>query len=108
MPHARVVKMKIAIAQLNFTVGDLAGNARMILDAARRARAEGAELLITPELALTGYPPEDLLLRDDFLHASATALTDLARQAAGIAITLIKDVTPIPHNGPRRAKVRRV
>ena len=86
MPHARVVKMKIAIAQLNFTVGDLAGNARMILDAALRARAEGAELLITPELALTGYPPEDLLLRDDFLHASATALTDLARQAEGIAM----------------------
>src|SRR3989338_7597531 len=82
----RVVKMKIAIAQLNFTVGDLAGNARMILDAALRARAEGAELLITPELALTGYPPEDLLLRDDFLHASATALTDLARQAEGIAM----------------------
>ncbi|HEY3328362.1 MAG TPA: NAD+ synthase [Novimethylophilus sp.] len=78
--------MKIAIAQLNFTVGDLSGNAGIILDAARRARAQGAELLITPELALTGYPPEDLLLRDDFLYASATALADLAANIDDIAL----------------------
>ena len=78
--------MKIAIAQLNFTVGDLVGNARIILDAARAAREAGSELLITPELALTGYPPEDLLLRDDFLRASAAALTDLAGKVEGITL----------------------
>jgi NAD+ synthase (glutamine-hydrolysing) len=78
--------MKIAIAQLNFTVGDLAGNVRIILDAAHRARNSGAELLITPELALTGYPPEDLLLRDDFLLDSAAALAELAREIDGIAV----------------------
>ncbi len=78
--------MKIAIAQLNFTVGDLAGNAALILDAAKRAHAAGADLLITPELALTGYPPEDLLLRNDFLYASATALADLAGKIEGIAV----------------------
>lgn len=78
--------MKLAVAQLNFTVGDLAGNARLILDAAHAARADGAQLLITPELALTGYPPEDLLLRDDFLHASAHALADLASKIEGIAL----------------------
>jgi NAD+ synthetase len=78
--------MKIAIAQLNFTVGDLAGNVGKILNAAQRAREYEAELLVTPELALTGYPPEDLLLREDFLLASAAALTSLASQIDNIAI----------------------
>jgi NAD+ synthetase len=78
--------MKLAIAQLNFTVGDLAGNVGMIVDAAQRARAAGACLLITPELALTGYPPEDLLLRDDFLEASSEALAKLASHTQGIAL----------------------
>lgn len=78
--------MKIAVAQLNFLVGDLAGNAEKILDAAKRASEGGAQLLITPELALTGYPPEDLLLRDDFLHASAGVLANLASRIEGIAV----------------------
>ena len=55
--------LKIAIAQINATVGDLAGNAARIAECARRAGAAGADLLLTPELALCGYPPEDLLLR---------------------------------------------
>ena len=58
--------LKIAVAQINCTVGDIAGNARRILDAATQAHAAGADLLLTPELALCGYPPEDLLLRPDF------------------------------------------
>lgn len=78
--------MIVAVAQLNFHVGDLAGNAEKILDAAQRAISAGAELLVTPELALTGYPPEDLLLRDDFLHASAVALADLASRIKDIAV----------------------
>ena len=49
--------MKIAIAQMNATVGDLAGNVARIVDFARRARAQGADLVVTPELALCGYPP---------------------------------------------------
>ncbi|MCX7627698.1 MAG: NAD+ synthase [Methylophilaceae bacterium] len=78
--------MKIALAQLNFLVGDLVGNAEKILEAARHAETSGASLLITPELALTGYPPEDLLLRKDFLHASSEALAGLARRAGRIAL----------------------
>lgn len=69
--------MKLAIAQINCIVGDLAGNSAKILDYGRQAKAAGASLLITPELALTGYPPEDLLLRDDFYQASADALQNL-------------------------------
>jgi len=81
-----VPRIKIAIAQFNFVVGDLAGNAARILAAAQDARNQGAALLITPELALTGYPPEDLLLREDFLAASTQALHDLAAQVQGIAL----------------------
>lgn len=78
--------MKIAIAQINCTIGDLAGNARKIIDYAQRARQDGAQILLTPELSLCGYPPEDLLLRDGFYGACDDALKELARQAQGIAI----------------------
>ena len=74
--------LRIAVAQLNCTVGDLAGNARLILTAAREAAARGADLLLTPELALCGYPPEDLLLRPDFYRACAAGLQQLAADAA--------------------------
>ncbi|MBK1712004.1 NAD+ synthase [Rubrivivax gelatinosus] len=70
--------MRVALAQINATVGDLAGNARRIADAARRAHAQGASLVIAPELALTGYPPEDLLLRPAFMQACAQTLAALA------------------------------
>ncbi|MDO8989692.1 MAG: NAD+ synthase [Sideroxyarcus sp.] len=78
--------MKIAIAQINCTVGDLAGNAAKIADYAQRAKEQGAAILLTPELSLCGYPPEDLLLRDGFYHACDTALRDLAQHAQGITI----------------------
>lgn len=78
--------MKIAIAQLDFAVGDLNGNAARIIAAANEARAQGASLLVTPELALTGYPPEDLLLREDFFAAGQQALRDLAAKVQGIAL----------------------
>src|SRR5512142_1006197 len=78
--------MKIAIAQINCTVGDLAGNAAKIADYARRAKEQGAAILLTPELSLCGYPPEDLLLRNGFYRACETALADLARQVEGMAV----------------------
>jgi NAD+ synthase (glutamine-hydrolysing) len=67
----------IALAQINPVVGDLSGNAKLIGDAAAVAHRSGAKLLITPELALTGYPPEDLLLRPAFIEAAAGALDQL-------------------------------
>lgn len=70
--------MKLAIAQINSTLGDLAGNVARIADSARRAQAQGASLLLTPELSLCGYPPEDLLLRDGFYRACDEALSQLA------------------------------
>jgi len=67
----------IALAQINPVVGDLSGNAKLISDAAEVAYSAGAKLLITPELALTGYPPEDLLLRPAFIEAAADTLDHL-------------------------------
>jgi len=78
-------RVRIALAQFNATVGDLAGNARRIVECAQQAHADGACLLVTPELALTGYPPEDLLLRPAFMQACASALADLALALAPLA-----------------------
>jgi NAD+ synthase (glutamine-hydrolysing) len=78
--------MKIAIAQLNPFLGDLAGNVARMLAEAERASAQGASLLVTPELSLCGYPPEDLLFRHDFRLACAEALAEMAKQVAGISI----------------------
>ena len=78
--------MKIAIAQINCIVGDLAGNAAKIAEYAQRAKAQGAAVLLTPELSLCGYPPEDLLLRDGFYRACDTELADLAQHAQGIIL----------------------
>jgi NAD+ synthase (glutamine-hydrolysing) len=79
----------IALAQINPVVGDLSGNVKLISDAAEVAHRAGAKLLITPELALTGYPPEDLLLRPAFIEAAADALDQLRSALAaypGLAV----------------------
>jgi NAD+ synthase (glutamine-hydrolysing) len=75
--------MRLALCQINATVGDIAGNAQRIRDGLRSARAAGAELVLFPELALTGYPPEDLLLREHFLTDARAALEDLAHEVTG-------------------------
>jgi NAD+ synthetase len=80
--------MKIALAQINTTVGDLAGNEAKILDAYRRGAAAGADLVLVPELAITGYPPRDLLLRGSFVRENLAVLDRLARatERAGLAV----------------------
>ncbi len=74
--------LKICVAQLNFVVGDMAGNARRMADAAREAHARGVNLLLTPELALCGYAAEDLFLRPAFIDACDDALKWLAATTA--------------------------
>jgi NAD+ synthetase len=78
--------VKIALAQINTTVGDLAGNEAKILDSARRARAEGAEAVLFPELATTGYPPRDLLLKKDFVARNLELLHRLAAASGRTAM----------------------
>ncbi len=76
--------LRIAQAQINLKVGDLAGNAEIIIDYMERARRLGADLVTFPELAVTGYPPEDLLLKPRFLQDAAKALEQVAAAAQGI------------------------
>jgi NAD+ synthase (glutamine-hydrolysing) len=81
--------MRIAIAQLNQLVGDLGGNAARIVDAVANARGAGADLVVTPELSLCGYPPEDLLLRPAFLDACQRELAALAIATAEGPVVLV-------------------
>jgi NAD+ synthase (glutamine-hydrolysing) len=76
--------MRIALAQIDPVVGDLAGNRAMILDRLEEAKRAGADLALFPELAVTGYPPEDLLLRPGFVRAAEESLEEIARSARGI------------------------
>jgi NAD+ synthase (glutamine-hydrolysing) len=76
--------MRLALCQMNATVGDIAGNAERIGAGLRSARDAGADLALFPELALTGYPPEDLLLREAFLGDARSALLELASGVHGI------------------------
>src|SRR5579884_200422 len=75
--------MRIALAQINPVVGDLAGNRELIVDRLTDAKAQEAELVLFPELAVTGYPPEDLLLRPGFVRAAEESLAAIAREARG-------------------------
>jgi NAD+ synthase (glutamine-hydrolysing) len=86
--------MKLAIAQLNPTIGDLAGNAQQILAAARQVAAEGVRLLLTPELSLCGYPPRDLLMQQAFIEEMASTLAQLAIDLPPQVAVLVGIATP--------------
>jgi NAD+ synthase (glutamine-hydrolysing) len=94
--------MKIALLQINPTVGDLAGNQRLVLDALADARRRDADLAVTPELALVGYLPRDLLLSPGFVRRSWDALADLASSAAQLPPVLvgIPEPNPSPEGRP--------
>jgi NAD+ synthase (glutamine-hydrolysing) len=76
--------MRLALAQIDPTVGDLEGNGDLIVARIEEARAAGADLVVFPELAVTGYPPEDLLLRPGFVHAARASLDRIAAETRDI------------------------
>jgi NAD+ synthase (glutamine-hydrolysing) len=76
--------MRLALAQVNVLVGDLDGNVEAIVSSVREAERSGADLVVLPELAVTGYPPEDLLLRPGFVRAAREAVDEVARACTGI------------------------
>jgi NAD+ synthase (glutamine-hydrolysing) len=76
--------MRLALAQINTVVGDLEGNRALVLGRLEEARAAGADLVLFPELAVTGYPPEDLLLRPGFVRAARRSLEEIAAATAGV------------------------
>ncbi len=77
--------MRIALAQVNPTVGDLEGNARLVVDWIDKARAQGADIVCFPELVVTGYPPEDLVLKPSFVRDNIAQLEWIARATKGIS-----------------------
>lgn len=94
--------LNICVAQLNFVVGDMPGNAAKIIEAARSAYADGARLLLTPELSICGYAAEDLFLRPAFITACDDAVKTVARELAGL-----KDLAVVvghPQGGDQRTR----
>ncbi len=80
--------IRLALVQMNPIVGNIPGNTTRILDWLARARSAGADLVLFPEMVLSGYPPEDLLLKPDFLTANARALVDIQAQTNGLSVVL--------------------
>ena len=97
--------LSIALAQIDPTVGDIAGNARLIL--AARDQAKGADLVVLPELCLSGYPPEDLVLKDAFLRQIAEAAQELANATRDGGPALLVGA-PWKLDGQRRNAARRM
>ena len=94
--------LKLCVAQLNFVVGDMAGNSKKIIDTAHSAYADGVRLLLTPELSICGYAAEDLFLRPAFMAACDDAVKTVARELAGL-----KDMTVVvghPTGGDSRTR----
>ena len=83
-----MTKLRAALAQINTTVGDLRGNTAKIIEYIDRARAEGADLVSFPELTITGYPPEDLLYKNNLIRDNRECLDEVIEHSAGIAVVV--------------------
>src|ERR1700722_20221284 len=81
--------MRIALGQINPTVGDLTGNADRMTKAAHEAAARGVDVVVFPELSLTGYPPRDLVEKPSFIERSEIELERLAHQTAGLPLSVV-------------------
>jgi NAD+ synthase (glutamine-hydrolysing) len=100
-------QLRIGLAQVNPTVGDISGNTKKILEWIDRARAAGCELLVFPELVITGYPPEDLLFKPAFIEANRRALDEVVRASSAITVVVgfvdkaedIYNAAAIAHDG---------
>jgi NAD+ synthase (glutamine-hydrolysing) len=104
------MKLRVALAQINPTVGDLAGNAVLIAESVKNAQAHGANLIVFPEMIVTGYPVEDLALRPSFQAASIRAVQEIAAGITGDIVAIIgyldqgpKNAVAVIHDGKVRA-----
>jgi NAD+ synthase (glutamine-hydrolysing) len=97
--------LRVALAQINATVGDLDGNVRKVVDYVGRARDLGADVVALPELAITGYPPEDLVFRPQFVAANRQALDDVIAESHGITV-IVGFVDSEPNSGPNPGQGR--
>jgi len=107
--------MRLALAQIDPTVGDLDGNRALILDRLEAAKDAGADIAVFPELAVTGYPPEDLLLRPGFIRAAERSLEQIARASRGITLLVgtphldrdLVNVCAVCSDGEVKARVKK-
>lgn len=83
------MKLRVALAQINPTVGDLAGNAELIAQSVKKAQAQSANLIVFPEMIVTGYPVEDLALRPSFQAASIKAIEEIAASITGDVVAVV-------------------
>src|SRR3954453_12503034 len=83
LPMTETANLRLALAQINPTVGDIEGNVLLVSESIARARDGGAQLVLLPELCVSGYPPEDLVLRRDFLDAVREGLERIAADVEG-------------------------
>ncbi len=104
------MKLRVALAQINPTVGDLAGNALLIADSVKAAKDAGANLIVFPEMIVTGYPVEDLALRPSFQAASIRAVQEIAASITGDIVAIVgyldqgpKNAVAVIHDGKVRA-----
>jgi NAD+ synthase (glutamine-hydrolysing) len=105
------MKLRVALAQINPTVGDLAGNAGLIADSVKSAQAQGANLIVFPEMIVTGYPVEDLALRPSFQAASIRAVEEIAAAITGDIVAVVgyldqgpKNAVAVIHDGKIMAR----
>jgi NAD+ synthase (glutamine-hydrolysing) len=105
------MKLRVALAQINPTVGDLAGNAGLIAESVKSAQTQGANLIVFPEMIVTGYPVEDLALRPSFQAASITAVEEIAASITGDMVAVVgyldqgpKNTVAIIHDGKIKAR----
>ena len=105
------MKLRVALAQINPTVGDLAGNAGLIADSVKNAQAQGANLIVFPEMIVTGYPVEDLALRPSFQAASIKAVEEIAAGITGDLVAVVgyldkgpKNSVAVIHEGKIKAR----
>jgi len=105
------MKLRVALAQINPTVGDLAGNAGLIAEAVKSAQAQGANLIVFPEMIVTGYPVEDLALRPSFQAASNKAVEEIAAGITGDIVAVVgyldqgpKNSVAVIHEGKIKAR----
>ena len=105
------MKLRVALAQINPTVGDLAGNAGLIADSVKSAQAQGANLIVFPEMIVTGYPVEDLALRPSFQAASIRAIEEIASAITGDIVAVVgyldqgpKNAVAVIHDGKIKAR----
>jgi NAD+ synthase (glutamine-hydrolysing) len=104
------MKLRVALAQINPTVGDLAGNAGLIAESVKSAQAQGANLIVFPEMIVTGYPVEDLALRPSFQAASIRAVQEIAASITGDIVAVVgyldqgpKNAVAVIHDGKIKA-----